>query len=105
MALLINVILITLVICINLNLAKVITNNNRNKLLLISFDGLASIQFKKFLSDNPDSNFKKFIDDGSSSEMIPSFPSLTFPNHISIVTGWKKFKQSFSLDLLSYNIT
>ena len=94
MVLLINVILITLVICINFNLAKVITNN-RNKLLLISFDGRASIQFKKFLSDNPDSNYKKFIDDGSSSEMIPSFPSLTFPNHISIVTGWKKFKQSF----------
>jgi predicted AlkP superfamily pyrophosphatase or phosphodiesterase len=77
-------------LAINFNLAKVITSD-RNKLLLISFDGLASIQFKKFLSDYPDSNFKKFIDDGSYSEMIPSFPSLTFPNHISLVTGLINF--------------
>jgi predicted AlkP superfamily pyrophosphatase or phosphodiesterase len=52
--------------------------------VLISFDG--------FRSDYVDRlnlpNFRAFIKSGSSSEaLIPSFPSKTFPNHYTLVTG------------------
>lgn len=52
--------------------------------IMISFDGFRHDYVEKF--DAP--NFKKFIAEGSSAEaMIPSFPSKTFPNHYSLVTG------------------
>lgn len=52
--------------------------------ILISFDGFRHDYVKNF---NPP-NFKAFIGKGSQAEaMLPSFPSKTFPNHYTIVTG------------------
>lgn len=57
---------------------------NQQYLLLISFDGFRHDYIEKF--ETP--NFDKFIADGSSAEfLIPSFPSKTFPNHYTIITG------------------
>ena len=52
--------------------------------IMISFDGFRHDYVEKF--DAP--NFKAFIKDGVAAKaMIPSFPSKTFPNHYSLVTG------------------
>lgn len=52
--------------------------------VMVSFDGFRHDYTERF--DLP--NFQKFISRGSSSKgLIPSFPSKTFPNHYSIVTG------------------
>ena len=61
----------------------------KNKVLVISFDGMRSSKFDEFLSDNPNSAFNsEFIKSGVKAEyMIPSFPTLTFPNHYTLVTG------------------
>ena len=57
---------------------------NDSYLLLVSFDG--------FRYDYPDitdtPNFDRLAHEGVKAEsLIPIFPSLTFPNHYSIVTG------------------
>jgi predicted AlkP superfamily pyrophosphatase or phosphodiesterase len=54
--------------------------------LLISFDG-----FRHDYIDKHDlKNFKAFRANGSSAEgLIPCYPSVTFPNHYSIVTGMR----------------
>ncbi len=58
--------------------------NSAPYVVLVSFDGFRHDYVKNF---NPP-NFKKFIAKGSGAEaMIPSFPSKTFPNHYTIVTG------------------
>ncbi len=52
--------------------------------ILVSFDGFRSDYVEQFNAPN----FKKFISKGSSATaLISSFPSKTFPNHYSIVTG------------------
>ena len=52
--------------------------------ILISFDGFRYDYVNNY---NPP-NFKAFIAKGSQAEaIIPSFPSKTFPNHYSLVTG------------------
>lgn len=52
--------------------------------VLISFDGFRHDYVAKF---NPP-NFTAFIKSGTAADgMIPSFPSKTFPNHYTIVTG------------------
>ena len=52
--------------------------------ILVSFDGFRHDYVKNY---NPP-NFKAFIKKGSqASALIPSFPSKTFPNHYSLVTG------------------
>jgi predicted AlkP superfamily pyrophosphatase or phosphodiesterase len=52
--------------------------------ILVSFDGFRTDYAERFNLPN----FKAFIRDGASSEgLIPSFPSKTFPNHYTIVTG------------------
>ena len=59
-----------------------------NPVLLVSFDGLRASHFDEFLKANPTSNFQKFINNGVKAEfMKPSFPSLTFPNHWTLVTN------------------
>jgi predicted AlkP superfamily pyrophosphatase or phosphodiesterase len=59
-------------------------NAEKPYVLLISFDGFRSDYVKRF--DLP--NFKKFIEEGAAADaLIPSFPSKTFPNHYTIVTG------------------
>lgn len=55
-----------------------------NPLLLISFDGFRYDYLSK--TDTP--NFDEFIAQGVQAEgLIPVFPSKTFPNHYTIVTG------------------
>src|ERR1044071_9076256 len=52
--------------------------------VLISFDGFRHDYVEKF---NPP-NFKAFVKNGAASTgLIPSFPSKTFPNHYTLVTG------------------
>jgi predicted AlkP superfamily pyrophosphatase or phosphodiesterase len=58
--------------------------DNRPYVLLISFDGFRHDYVDLFQLPN----FKKFIKEGSAAAgLIPSFPSKTFPNHYTIVTG------------------
>jgi predicted AlkP superfamily pyrophosphatase or phosphodiesterase len=67
----------------------IVTSSNAQKknapyVIMVSFDGFRYDYVKNF---NPP-NFKKFIAKGSQSEaLIPSFPSKTFPNHYTLVTG------------------
>lgn len=52
--------------------------------IMVSFDGFRYDYVKNF---NPP-HFKQFIAKGSQAEaLIPSFPSKTFPNHYTLVTG------------------
>lgn len=52
--------------------------------ILVSFDGFRHDYVDRFQLPN----FKKFIHEGSAAAgLIPSFPSKTFPNHYTIVTG------------------
>jgi predicted AlkP superfamily pyrophosphatase or phosphodiesterase len=52
--------------------------------VLVSFDGFRYDYVQRF---NPP-HFKKFIHQGSCAKgLIPSFPSKTFPNHYTLVTG------------------
>ncbi|MBN8578696.1 MAG: alkaline phosphatase family protein [Cytophagales bacterium] len=60
------------------------TAQQKPYVILVSFDGFRHDYVANF---NPP-NFKKFIKQGVRAEaIIPSFPSKTFPNHYSIVTG------------------
>lgn len=57
---------------------------NANKLLLISFDGFMN----EYIERNETPNFDKLIANGVKAEyMVPIFPTKTFPNHYTIVTG------------------
>lgn len=55
----------------------------RPTLLVISIDGFRA----DYLDTVPAPNLRKLADGGVSGSMYPQFPSLTFPNHYSIVTG------------------
>ncbi|MDO5104383.1 ectonucleotide pyrophosphatase/phosphodiesterase [Capnocytophaga sp.] len=55
-----------------------------NYVLLVSFDGFRHDYAEKYNL----LNFKKLVKEGASAEMmLSSFPSKTFPNHYSIITG------------------
>ena len=76
------IVMTALVSCAN------ITEPKKSKVLMVSFDGMRADKFDLFLKDNPNSNFKKFADKGAKAKyMIPSFPTVTFPNHWTLVTG------------------
>jgi predicted AlkP superfamily pyrophosphatase or phosphodiesterase len=52
--------------------------------IMVSFDGFRHDYVERYNLQN----FKKFITQGASAEaLIPSFPSKTFPNHYTLVTG------------------
>lgn len=52
--------------------------------VLVSFDGFRHDYVSKFSLPN----FQKFIKNGAASDgLIPAFPSKTFPNHYTLVTG------------------
>ncbi len=52
--------------------------------VMVSFDGFRYDYAERYNLPN----FKKFINEGASAEaLIPSFPSKTFPNHYTLVTG------------------
>lgn len=59
-------------------------HGQQSYVILVSFDGFRHDYVERY--DLP--NFKKFIKKGSAAQaLIPSFPSKTFPNHYTIVTG------------------
>lgn len=56
--------------------------------LVISFDGLRVQSLNEYLEKTPNSFFGQIISSGVRAKfMKPSFPSATFPNHFTIVTG------------------
>jgi alkaline phosphatase D len=58
--------------------------SNASHVILVSFDGFRN-DYKKLY--NPP-NFVSFASQGAEAEgLIPSFPSKTFPNHYTLVTG------------------
>lgn len=60
------------------------TNDEKPYVILVSFDGFRHDYVDLFQLPN----FKRFIKEGAAAEgLIPSFPSKTFPNHYTIVTG------------------
>ena len=61
----------------------------RTPTLLISSDGFRADYLDTFLKENPNSYLQKlFVEVGAKADyMLPSFPSLTFPNHYTLVTG------------------
>jgi len=64
--------------------AKTKQNNQAPYIIMVSFDGFRNDYVEMY---NPP-NFKSFIDNGVAAEaMIPSYPSKTFPNHYTMVTG------------------
>jgi predicted AlkP superfamily pyrophosphatase or phosphodiesterase len=66
--------------------APLFANAQKEKphVILVSFDGFRSDYVERYKLPN----FRDFIIKGASAEgLIPSFPSKTFPNHYTIVTG------------------
>lgn len=61
----------------------------RTPTLLVSLDGLQATKLDEFLRNNPDSYMNRFfVDRGVKADyMAASFPTLTFPNHFTLVTG------------------
>lgn len=59
------------------------TPSKRHKLLLISLDGFGFDYLHRGLTPN----LAKMANEGVSGRMLAQFPSLTFPNHFSMVTG------------------
>ena len=59
--------------------------------LVVSFDGFRH----DYINRVPTPNFDKFINGGvMASSLSPVFPSLTFPNHYSLATGYHADKLS-----------
>src|SRR5690606_2611345 len=66
--------------------ANEVSQQDKPYLILISADGFRYDYADKFDSHN----LKRLREQGVyASQMAPSFPSLTFPNHYSIVTGMR----------------
>ncbi len=66
------------------SIAKTQNKEDEPYVILISFDGFRHDYVEKYNAPN----FKRFIEEGVSAEaMLPSYPSKTFPNHYTIVTG------------------
>ena len=77
-------ILLTVIALFSLTSPGIAQKKSAPYVILISFDGFRY----DYVKNNNPPNFKTFITKGSQAEaMIPSFPSKTFPNHYSIVTG------------------
>jgi predicted AlkP superfamily pyrophosphatase or phosphodiesterase len=80
--------LFSLTLCLPFYERKSNLENKRYPLLLISLDGFRADKFEEFIKENPTSNLRKFAKEGIKADFIkPSFPSLTFANHWTLVTG------------------
>ena len=67
-----------LFLCLQLSLAQKVAN----PIIMLSFDGMRMDKLDEYMEKNPDSNFRKFFENGvRAKNMRPSFPSSTFPNH------------------------
>jgi hypothetical protein len=53
-----------LLLILYLQYSNAIRFRKAKPVLLISFDGLRDISFDEFIQENPNSNFKKFMDAG-----------------------------------------
>jgi predicted AlkP superfamily pyrophosphatase or phosphodiesterase len=74
-------------ILFGLNTIVCIAGSN-HPLIIISFDGLQAGRFEQFIKLNPNCAFNSIINDGVKAKyLIPSFPTLTIPNHITLATG------------------
>ncbi len=64
-------------------------DSNRIPTLMVSLDGFRADKLDEFLKNNPNSYLQEsLVDVGVKAQyMTPSFPSLTFPNHFTLVTG------------------
>lgn len=72
------------IICILACLFTVHTKAAQTPVVLISIDGFSS----EYLSTHKPTNLLKLLENGlSASSLTPVFPTKTFPNHLSIVTG------------------
>ncbi|HTF19149.1 MAG TPA: alkaline phosphatase family protein, partial [Chryseolinea sp.] len=72
--------LFSAIICFN----ALASGQDAPHVLLVSFDGFRYDYVQQYNAPN----FKEFIRKGSSAKgLIPSFPSKTFPNHYTVVTG------------------
>src|SRR5690606_6828341 len=72
------------VVCLVVSFAAWSQPNSDTYVILISFDGFRHDYIEKYNVPN----FRKLRDSGTyATALIPSFPSKTFPNHYSIVTG------------------
>ena len=60
----------------------------RTPTLLVSLDGFRADKLDAFLRDHPDSTLQKeFVEKGLKADyMMPSFPTLTFPNHHTMIS-------------------
>lgn len=74
-----------LLLCLLFSSASIAQKKSVDQIvLLISFDGFRYDYAERLNLPN----FKRFIREGAAAEgLIPSFPSKTFPNHYTIVTG------------------
>jgi len=69
---------------LSIGFAACAQQKDRPYVILISFDGFRNDYVTKYNLPN----FKQFIKNGAAAEgLIPSFPSKTFPNHYTLVTG------------------
>ncbi|WP_435353780.1 ectonucleotide pyrophosphatase/phosphodiesterase [Emticicia sp. SJ17W-69] len=68
-----------------INVSSFAQNNEKTPyVVMVSFDGFRHDYVEKYNAKN----IKKFIKKGAAAEMMqPSFPSKTFPNHYTLVTG------------------
>lgn len=63
---------------------KTVTHANKSIVILVSIDGLRA----DYIQKHKPANILNIIKQGIyTSSMLPSYPSLTFPNHYSIATG------------------
>ncbi|HEY9117374.1 MAG TPA: ectonucleotide pyrophosphatase/phosphodiesterase [Roseivirga sp.] len=78
-----EIILLIVVLCF-VGMAKTRQESPKPYVIMVSFDGFRHDYVEKYNAPN----FKEFIKNGVAAEaMTPSFPSKTFPNHYSLVTG------------------
>ncbi len=78
-----ELIILLAVVCL-VSVDQIQDNSPAPYVILVSFDGFRHDYVEKYNAPN----FKQFIKEGVSAEaMLPSYPSKTFPNHYTIVTG------------------
>jgi predicted AlkP superfamily pyrophosphatase or phosphodiesterase len=79
---------LALFLIIVVNNLGIINNSKINPLLVISLDGLRADKFDLFSTTKNSFIQKEFIELGVKAKYtIPSFPTVSFPNHFSFVTG------------------
>ncbi len=74
-------------------IAESVTPSEAPRLILISIDGFRADYLKEGITPN----LQALADGGASAAMRPSFPSLTFPNHYTLVTGLRPIIMASSI--------